>query len=313
MENKDNKPRGIAGAYAAPALMIVIIVLFAAANLIDVGKITGNMNPYLSVAILEIVCLGLPTVFFCILRGSSYKGKLRLHFLGKHHLTVMLYALVIMACIGMAMSLALYWLFPEPFAASATGLLESGAAKAGGYDGIYAILCFCVIPAILEELLIRGVILAEYSVYGAGVSVFLSALMFSMLHFSPVRLPIYFACGIILAMLALMTNSIIASAIVHVLYNVFSMYFENYIYKLAGKSSGGLVLLMFIVVTLLLVSLVLFFRRGKILYRYKAEDNEPSPMRRIHKNGDSSNFVAAISSIPLFIVIGLYIIIVIIL
>lgn len=301
------------GVHAAPVLMIIVMVLFAAANFINIGKITGTVNPYLTVAILEIVCLGLPTVFFCILRGNEYKGRLRLNFFKVRHLTAMAYTFIIMICVSIALSIGLYWLFPEAFAASASGLLETNAANAGGYDRVYAIVCFCIIPAILEELLLRGVVLAEYSPYGAALSVFMSSLLFSMLHFSPVRMPIYFISGILLSILALMTDSIVASSLVHMLYNVFTMLFEGYIYKIAGKSSGGLILLMFIVISLLLLAMAFLFGRGKKLYKYRAEDNEPSPLRRVKKKGEASYLLTAVLSPTFLITILLYIVIAIIL
>ncbi len=299
----------IKSVHAAPALIIIISVLITAANYLDISKISGGVNPYLTVMALEIACMGLPAVFFCILRGNEYKGRLNLKIMRVRHVSLSLYAVLLMISGGIALSLLMYWLFPESFAASAAAGLRGSVEMTGVTDTVYTALAFGVLPAILEEFLFRGVILTEYTPYGAGTAVFFSSLLFAFLHFTPVRLPIYLFTGIILALAAGATGSIITTSVIHVVYNVFTVYFEKYIYKIAAKQIGGLILLTFIVAALSLISAILFFGRAERLYRIMGESNAPSPLRRKQNQGDPPPFLAALLS-PSFILLFIFYIIV---
>lgn len=299
----------IKGAHAAPALVIIISALICAANYLDITKISGSVNPYLTVMALEIGCIGLPCVFFCLLRGTEYRERLNIRLMRVSHVTVSVYALILLIATGIALSLITYRIFPEAFASSATAGLRGSVEETGMTDTLYAALAFGVLPAILEEFLFRSIVLAEYSPSGGAVAVIFSSLMFGMMHFTPVRLPIYFFTGVILAITLCATGSIIATSVIHASYNVFTIYFEKYIYRVAAKQSGGLILLTFIVVTVLLVFAILFFGRVEKLYRQKSENNLPSPMRIKRHPGDTPPFLSALLS-PTFLIFIVFFVIV---
>lgn len=295
----------IKGIHAAPALAIAVSALIFAADYPDISKISGNINPYLTVMALEIACMGLPAVFFCILRGNEYNERLQLKIIRVRHISLSFYGLGMMICGGIALSLLMYRLFPEGFAASAHAGLPGADGITGNPDTVYAALAFGILPALLEEFLFRGVILTEYTPYGAATAVFFSSLLFALLHFTPIRLPIYFFTGIVLALITASCGSVLPAALVHSAYNVFILYFEKYIYKIAAKQSGGMIMLTFLVVTLLLIFAILFFGRAERLYRLRGEANLPSPLRRKKKTGDIPGFLAALLS-PSFLILFVF-------
>ena len=193
-------------------------------------------------------------------------------------------------------------MFDGKIARTKKGRTESEKKFGIQIDSLSDLLAFGVLPAILEEFLFRGIVLAEYSPYGAGTAVLFSSLLFSFMHFTPVRFPIYFFTGIILALTVSACGSVITTGIIHAAYNVFTLYFEKYIYKVAAKQSGGMILLTFIVVTVLLVSAVLFFGKAERMYRLMGEANLPSPLRRKKAAGDPPAFFMALLS-PTFIIL----------
>ena len=270
-------------------------------DFIDLSKISGNTNPYLTFIILELICMGLPAVLFCLLRGNEYIPTLGLRMIKLRHITISVYGLVLIISGGIALSILMYSLFPEAFAASGMEMKNLSIAEYTSKDSIYAALAFAIIPAILEEFLFRGVVRSEYSKYGALSAVLISSLLFGMLHFSPVRLPIYMFSGVVLCLLAGACNSIIPTVIVHLANNIFVLYFEKYIYKIAGKHSGGLILLTFIVVSVMLLSAIMFFMRAEKLYREFAVANRPSPLVKKVKISDSPLLLQAILSPSLLI------------
>ncbi|MCL1830188.1 MAG: CPBP family intramembrane metalloprotease [Oscillospiraceae bacterium] len=79
---------------------------------------------------------------------------------------------------------------------------------------------YTVLPAILEELLFRKVLLFRLRRFGNTVSLFISAFIFAILHFDIPSFPVVFFIGLILGYLTLKYMSIIPAVIIHFLYNL---------------------------------------------------------------------------------------------
>jgi len=296
----------IKGIHAAPALIIVTGAMMLAAEHIDISKISKNTNPYLTFIILELICLGLPAVFFCLLRGNDYRSSLRLSLPKASHFTLSVYALVFMFAGSIALSLLMYTLFPESFAASGMDMQNAKVSAFGESDSIYAALAFAIIPAILEEFLFRGIASAEYSKYGSAAAIVMPAVLFALLHFSPVRFPIYFFTGVILGMCAFATGSIIPPMLVHLANNLFVLKYEKYIYRIAVKHSGGIIILTFMVVSVMLISAILFFRRCENIYYEFGVQNRPSPLIKKAKNTEPPLWAQAFLSPTLLVLLIFY-------
>lgn len=290
----------IKGIHAAPALLIIISALLCGANLIDVEAISKNTNIYLTVMVLELIILGVPSAFFCILRGAGYGQGLRVKMMKTRHVTITIWAFLFMTAGSIVLSFLMYYLFPDAFIASALSSTVNGSASR-----IYLLITFALLPALLEEFLFRGVVSTEYSSYGASVAVIMSSLCFGLLHFSFVRLPIYFFMGIILALTAGATRSLLPSIIVHAANNAFVLFFETYLYRIAGKHSGGLILLAFLIGAATLIFAILFFSRAEKLYYGYGVMNRPSPMIRKRKAGELPLWAQAFLS-PTFILFAVF-------
>lgn len=291
----------IKGIHAAPALVTIVAAMMCAADYLDIEKLSGETSPYLTLAVLQLICIGIPTVFFCLLRGNDYRTKIGMRMMKARHISISIYSLILIVSGTMAVSLLMYSAFPEAFAASGMDSQNGEMVSLGVGDSIYAALTFAILPAVLEEFLFRGVVMAEYRKYGTFTTVVLSSVLFSFLHFSPVRFPIYFFTGVILALTVRATNSILPSIVIHIANNLFVLYFEKYIYRIAGKHSGGLILLAFIVVSVMLISAILFLGRAERIYRDYAAANVPSPVVKKVGAADAPLFVQSILSPSLLI------------
>lgn len=289
--------------------MTVVAAMMCAADYLDISKISGNTSPYLTLSILQVICIGVPTVFYCLLRGNEYRSQLGLRLMRVRHITLSVYSLMFIVSGTMALSLLMYTLFPEAFAASGMDSKNTAITAFTTGDSIYAAITFAIIPAILEEFLFRGVVRADYSRYGGATAVILSSLLFAMLHFSPVRLPLYLFTGIVLALTAGAADSIIPTVLIHIANNLFVLYFEKYIYRIAGKHSGGLILLTFIVVLVTFISAILFFAKAERLYWEFGAMNKPSPLRKKVSAADSPLFVQAILSPTLLLLLVFWIVV----
>lgn len=78
-------------------------------------------------------------------------------------------------------------------------------------------------PAICEEALFRGIVLKAYENRGTLRAIFISAIMFSLVHVSVVRLAGPLIIGILAAYLVIKSNSIIPGVITHFTFNGISM------------------------------------------------------------------------------------------
>lgn len=89
------------------------------------------------------------------------------------------------------------------------------AAAKSMAEFITQVIVICLIPAVTEELLCRGIVMKLLKPYGVAISVTMSALAFSMLHFSIHSFIVIFTLGLMLGMVKLLTGSIYAAIFMH--------------------------------------------------------------------------------------------------
>lgn len=117
------------------------------------------------------------------------------------------------------MTLPLHSLLYELF-----GDIQSEVSNAASLEEFAAqVVTICVLPAVMEELLCRGVITEMLKTYGQIAAMLVSALAFAMLHFSMYSLPIIFMMGVLLSTVKILTGSLGACMLVHFSNNFFSL------------------------------------------------------------------------------------------
>ena len=81
-------------------------------------------------------------------------------------------------------------------------------------------LVICVLPAVFEEILFRGLIALDLSFSGVIRSALLSAALFALYHFSPAKTLYQFVLGFVFALVALKSGSVIPGMILHFVNNL---------------------------------------------------------------------------------------------
>lgn len=94
--------------------------------------------------------------------------------------------------------------------------LENAARNLG-----ISLIVLCLIPALFEEILFRGAIMRGFPDSRKGV--LLSAVLFALWHFNPNQITYTFLAGLLLAILALWTDNLVCSMIVHFLFNLYNL------------------------------------------------------------------------------------------
>lgn len=88
-----------------------------------------------------------------------------------------------------------------------------------------------ILPAIFEELFVRHALLKYLKQYGVGFAIMTTAIIFSFIHLNISQMIFAFLMGVILATIAIKTNSIWPTAIIHFLnngYAALTMIWQNH-------------------------------------------------------------------------------------
>lgn len=269
-------------AFYTPALLIAVYLFLVAVRFIPSDVLGLDENPYLSVVLLQLLIYVVPTLFYCRLRGGELMKRLRIRPPKPGHLLALLHISVLLICGNALISMGMYRLFPEAFAASSSADYTAFARSGGVFDGMYMIVAFAVLPAVTEELLFRGVVVGEYEDYGPFHAAVVSSLTFAMSHFSLARLPTYLFCGLALALTLYVSRSLIATMLVHTLNNVSVLALEKYVLHIAEKQNISMILFILILVAAALIALILFCSEAGGIYRGYAEEALPVDYGRLH-------------------------------
>ena len=91
------------------------------------------------------------------------------------------------------------------------------------FGAFCVLLQVCIIAPVVEETLMRGVILGGLkNTYGSITALLVSSVLFAVLHFNMVQTLSAFMCGIVLGLLYLRTRSVFCCIIAHCGYNFIS-------------------------------------------------------------------------------------------
>lgn len=118
-------------------------------------------------------------------------------------------------------------------------------------------------PAILEEFAFRGVVLGLVRKTGEGFAIFVSAVMFSLMHLNIAQIPFAFFAGLIIGFVYLKSHSIWTAVAVHAISNFISICL-NFGLDMVSKRMGDYISLGIIAASAVvaLVSLLSYTKRG---------------------------------------------------
>lgn len=92
-----------------------------------------------------------------------------------------------------------------------------------GYQLAWMLLSNAIVPALVEEFALRGVMLQSLRKYGDAFAVFASAILFGIMHGNMTQAPFAFILGAVLAILVIMTGSLWTSMAIHLINNTYSV------------------------------------------------------------------------------------------
>lgn len=90
-------------------------------------------------------------------------------------------------------------------------------------ETLLGVISVAVVPALIEELVIRGIILQPLRKYGDKYAIIASALVFAVMHGNMIQIPYTVIGGLLLGYLAVTTGSLWPSIILHFINNLYSV------------------------------------------------------------------------------------------
>ena len=275
------------------------LAVFALLFLVRMGSQAFDVGDSLLLKLIAIlVVFALPTALFVLLRGQGYGRVLRLRAPRAFHAPFLIAAFfaLLSGCILLSVL---------------CGGIDSLGNSAAVYEtpspttplyGICMTVVLAILPALLEEFFFRGIVVAEYERRGGIRAVLMSALLFALCHFDLRNLPVYLFSGILLVLVLFATDSLLASAVLHVLYNVVSLFGQRYLNALY-EVTGSIELLMFLLIFVFLLSLLLLFRAGATLYRARVQSGQGDPRRDVPWNVQFYTILDALCDPPVVLCI----------
>lgn len=102
-----------------------------------------------------------------------------------------------------------------------SGLEDLEMKGIGGF--FISVIAMAVVPAVIEEFTIRGIVMQPLRRYGDGFAIVASAFIFSIMHGNMAQIPYTVVGGLYLGYLTVATGSIWPSVILHFINNMYSV------------------------------------------------------------------------------------------
>lgn len=223
--------------FAFSFLIMLLSEYFPRLNLIYDSELAN----YAYAAVGSILYIGIPFAFvYLALKnkkltgilpfGTTYNRKAAIY------LTMIAIPLMVLSSIIVnAISLMFQALIGIEFTSGLEDLTMTGVS--GFFMGV---ISMAVVPAIIEEFAIRGVVMQPLRRYGDTFAIVASAFVFSIMHGNMAQIPYTVVGGIYLGYLTIATGSIWPSIIVHFVNNMYSVIIMS-VDSNFGESASGVV------------------------------------------------------------------------
>ena len=247
-----------------------VLYLCAAVFLLSVGLsflLPAGGSIYSYGMIVQFASLVIPAALYNSISGEKALAGMKISLFSPAKTVFLLLFAVAIFCGSLLLSLIF---------GSETGT----SAGVSGEPYSVALLCMAILPAFAEELFFRGMVMSELEHYGPVTAVTLSSLLFAMFHFSLEGLPVYFFCGLMLALCAYVTRSVLASCAVHLVYNLTVMLGAEKI-RAFFAITDDITLIAVVLAVILLVCLILIFGECQRTYEIYSEQNALSPRKGV--------------------------------
>jgi len=182
---------------------------------VTLGSFFQNLSFSLGLIATEVVCILLPALLYLRLTGQKLGGLLPLRWTGWK---------VALLCLLLGAAVWQVGVLLEGIAIDLSGyelLLSPAAYPRSVADALLIVVALVIAAPICEEILFRGVLMRSYQPYGTTLALVLSSTLFAFFHMRLQGLPGLIPVAFLLGWVAMRTNSLLASILVHMANNAF--------------------------------------------------------------------------------------------
>ncbi len=267
------------------------VLLFLSAFYMIAGNTMSTMTglaPYGMLAASEAVAFGAPMLFLTRYRPLHGLANMRLKRIKKHYVPFTLSSSAAIIFLSFTLNYVSAYLIGSGRDAGIQTLypVSSGSTSA---QLIAAVAAVAIIPALLEELLIRGVLYSFYEKRGALTAILVTSVSFAMLHTYPEALLAALFAGLGYAYMLHVTGSVWPGVIAHLLNNLYSMLIS----WLAANYAFNLYWDYFLAANIVLFFVFLYIALGCLAELMR--DNAV-PQMTVGRNGFKRSIVGAVNS-----------------
>lgn len=290
--------------FTASALVLVISIFMV---FVQITKLDTDNEAaiYGVMLILQTVVFAVPAGAFCYFRGYGYVIMLDIFKPRKNSIAVATLGSLLLILTSAVMKFGIFH-----FVYDASGYSLYGSSISIKTDslwtGILMVLSLAIVPAVLEEFVFRGIIVYEYRHCGSVFAIIMSALTFTMIHFDLKQFFIFLALGAILAWIAFITRCVWICAAVHVVYNLYAIFIEKYVWMFSVNPDSD-ILFWLILVVLWFVCGFFFVNSAEKVMRYCADNGDPAP-RPVKKINRKIAIFDSLTEKPFMIAFAIFIV-----
>lgn len=245
-----------------PCITTPLLVLFVLVGMQLSKKAMATLSPdtnvFVAIGVIQLFVLALPCMLYYLIKGKKLDSPMYLVSIKGSHIVFILFSALLFVS-GMLLIKFFYYVNGGGIA-SMVNFYEDFSGTAKGAGELEIVLSLIVVPALCEELFFRGIVLSEYRARGTANAVIVSAVCFSMLHFSVENFFVYLFTGLLLGFVTAVSRSIIPAIALHLLSNTLSIYASDMFLRVMVKKNGAF-FIGFVLTVLVAISLVLVLSR----------------------------------------------------
>ena len=214
--------------------MIFWVVLAQFAAEITVEAVVSFMkNPpheYIQIAIVEILAIGVPIMVYARSAWRNYGRDAKEEFwLNSCKPQFFVLAAILGVCgqfVMILLNMPANFYISEVFGKTSQDAIPMALTGMEVFFGIFAVV---IIPAILEEFWMRGIIFCAYNRSNTIAAIFFTSLIFALLHMRVNEIAGFFFMGVVASVVLIKSNSLYVAMIYHAFSNLTALLLGGFI------------------------------------------------------------------------------------
>lgn len=197
-------------------LILLLIEIIGPFGMREIYRASGVTDIRIIQAVSSIVLILLPAIIYILITKGKFKEVLRLNKLSIKQIIITITIAIICIPLSMCLSVIGVMFFRNNIGAFMTDVSTSTPL-------IVMVLLMAVMPAIIEEISLRGVVLWGYNGQSKVKAALFTGVFFGILHLDGHQFLGAAVLGFIMAYVVRITNSIFSSIIIHFIVNASSV------------------------------------------------------------------------------------------